>query len=72
MTRKKAKTIRKTETGIWPGHMLKRLAMLFDAARKSKNFFNVKWPKTSVGLLQRPCQQTDKSNIFYHARSGSI
>ena len=53
MARKKAKTIRKTETGIWPGHMLKRRTMPSDAARKPKNFFNVKWPKANGFWLQK-------------------
>ncbi len=52
--KKKAKTIRKTETDILPGHMLKRQIMPCETALRHKNFFSAKWPKASGYLLQKP------------------
>ena len=45
MAGKKAKAIRKTETGIRPAHLWKRSTLSFEAARKPKNFFSAKQPK---------------------------
>jgi len=52
--KKKGEKIRKTETGTWPGHMLRRQTMPFGAARKHRHFFNAKWPKANGLWLQKP------------------
>ena len=68
MERKKAKIIRKTETGAWPGHMLKQQTMPVDVCPKAPKFFQRKMAKSERVLATKALANKLTKATYYIMR----